>query len=101
MKARGKTVLARQRVETGPLFRPGSLYDITLKTARRKPGLRRETLVKKVAKAARTSQKKANFAIDVLMHPNHPSNRCKGHPKGRVRANAKLKKTGKILIERV
>jgi hypothetical protein len=101
MKARGKTVMARQRKETGRLFRPGSLYDTTLKTARRKPGLRKETLARHVAKAARTSRKKAGYAIDVLSDPNHRSNRCKGHPKGRVRANRRMKKAGKIVLESI
>ena len=94
MKAKSTTVLAKARTGES-LFRPGTSYDVIYNIGRRKPGLRKETLVRKAAKKTRKSMKKVRFDVDVLMNPKHRSNG------NRVRANQKLKKAGKVLLERV
>lgn len=94
MKAKGTIVHTTARTSTSP-FRPGTSYDVIYNIGKRKPGLRKETLVRKAAKATRKSLKKVRFDVDVLMNPKHRSNG------NRVKANTKLKKTGKVLLERV
>jgi len=91
MKGSG-IILAPQRTAVpAPRFRAGSDYYVIWKEGHVKP-VRRETLVRKLARRMRKPQRLVEFDLDVLTNPLHRSN------KGRCHGDKVAREMGKVLL---